>query len=137
MIDPSLALQKLIRTRLTASSALTALVPATSIRDLNRLPDAYPLIQISADTTNYPREFESWHSEVFASLHIWTKEDGSIAARQIAGAIVEALRERPWTADDHEVITLNVRSARYMRDPEGEHCHAVLTVRAILQEMVS
>ena len=135
MIDSSLSLQKCIRSRLIAFAPLTALVAASSIVDQNRLPDNYPLVQIGAGSAIYGREFESFHDSQFLDIHVWCRESGLEQAKRVTAAIRAALKDRPWVADGFQVHSLSTQTGRFLRDPTGEHSHAVLSVLAIMSEL--
>ncbi len=135
MIDSSLSLQKTIRARLIAFAPLTALVAASSIVDQNRLPDKFPLVQIGAGNSIYAREFESFHAVEYLDLHIWEKEPGLETAKRIGAAIRAALKLRPWVADGFHIHSLSTQTGRFLRDPTGEHSHAILSVLAIMTEL--
>lgn len=138
MSDPSLALQQLIRARLSASSDVTALVPATAIVDRNHRPEQFPGIIIGEGRATFADNVQdSYHDEAFADLHIWVKEDGLATGKAIARAVKDALSDGPWSVDSYRVINVRVVNARYMRDPNGQFSHVVLSVAAILIEVVS
>lgn len=135
MTEPSLALQKTIRARLVAEPTVTALVPAENILDRNHRPERFPLIGIGEGTCVFADSLDTFHDRVFADIHIWTTEEGLFGAKTITGAVRAALADRPWTVDGHRCAALRVTGVRFMRDPDGEHAHAVITVDAILQRL--
>ena len=137
MTDPSLALQKAIRTRLIASPAVIALVPAGAIFDRSARPEAFPCIIIGEGTTLFGDNFDSFYDRHTADLHLWEKESGLTKIKDIAGAVRSALEPRPWQIDGFLCPTFRVLTARYIRDPSGEHSHVVLTVEAFLQKVAA
>lgn len=138
MSDPSLALQKLIRARLSADAATTALVPATSILDRNHRPEQFPAIIIGEGQAIFGDMVQdSYHDEAFADLHIWVEEVGLAGGKAIAGAVVAALRAGPWDVDGYVAVNVRPVGAKYMRDPDGMFSHTVVTVQAILMESAS
>lgn len=134
-MEPSLALQLAIRARLVASTAVTALVPAASIRDANGLPSIFPCILIGESQTVPGGDVARTRHEVFADLHIWQKETSLAFSKQVSGAIRAALADSRWTAAGLHVADLTVTSSRFLRDPGGAHSHAVLSLSAIVQEV--
>jgi hypothetical protein len=74
---------------------------------------------------------------VTATVHIWTEETALVKAKEIAGSVRKALREAPWSVADHICHGITVSDARFLRDPDGEHGHAVITIDAILQERIA
>jgi hypothetical protein len=137
MSDPSLALQALIRARLSASAEVTALVPATAIVDRNHRPEQFRIV-IGEGRANFADNVQdSYHDQAFADLHIWVKETGLAGGKAIAGAVKDALSDGPWSVDGYRAINVRVVNARYMRDPDGQFSHTVLSIEALLIEVVS
>src|SRR5262245_17770121 len=128
MSDPALALQKTIRDRLIASPALVDLCPTDAILDRSGRPELDTCILIADSSTL----FHLFHAKTYAEFHIWVSEEGLTGAKEIGGAIQDALKARPWNAPGYYVSHLQVISSRYMRDPDG-FSHGVVTVEAIVQ----
>jgi hypothetical protein len=140
MSDPSLALQKLIYARLSSDAGVTALVPATSILDRNHRPEQFPGIIIGAGQAIYGDNVQdSYHDTAFCDVHIWVSEVGLSAAKAIAGAVKDAIRTGPWSVDGYRAVNVRPVNARYMRDPDtnGQFSHTVITIEALLIEVVS
>ncbi len=129
-MEPSLELQKAIRGRLVASSSVTSLVPATSILDRNARPVPDPAIIIGEGQTVPDDGLSRSRHQVFADLHIWKTEPGLVGAKQIAGAIRAALADTFWNIAGLHVVDLHISSSRFLRDPDGQHSHAVITIAA-------
>jgi len=137
MSDPSLALQKLIRARLSADAGVTALVPATSILDRNHRPEQFPSLIIGEGQAIFADNVQNtYHDQAFCDIHIWVSEVGLSAAKAIAGAVKDAIRTGPWSVDGYRAVNVRTVSGRYMRDPDGMFSHTVLTVQALLIEVV-
>jgi hypothetical protein len=136
-MDPSLAIQKTIRTRLTGSEAVTMLVPADAIIDAHDRPEASACIQIGEGQADLPDDYETFFATAYADLHIWVREPGLTTAKSIAGAIHSALKARPWSVEAFTCHALTVTGTRFFRDPSGEHSHGIVTVQAVLQELPS
>lgn len=134
MTEPSLAIQTLLYARLIADPAVTTLVPVANISDRSSLPTVFPSIIIGEGVTLYSDRYDSFHEAVSATVHVWTEETGLVQAKEIAGAVRAALRDAPWATADHTCHGVTMSSGRFLRDPSGEHGHAVLHVDAILQE---
>ena len=136
MTEPSLALQTAIRDRLTSTPAVTNLVSPAHIRDGGVNPEQMPSILFGTPQTVLAGHVGNWRSAwVYIDLHIWAFEQGTEAVRQIGRAIDKALAAS-FEVPGYELIPGNftVESLRAMRDPDGEHGHGVLTVRALLGE---
>lgn len=137
MTEPSLDLQKAIRARLVATSAVTALVPAAHVLDKNSRPEVYPSVIVGEGQTVMGDGLARNRSTVFADLHIWQTEPGLAQAKAIAGAVRQAFIAPLWTLDNHHVADLFITASRFMRDPDGIHSHAVVNIEAQLVERVS
>ena len=140
MADPSLALQAMIRARLIADAATTALVSATNILDRNHRPEQFPAIIIGEGQALMADNINSFHDDAFADVHIWAQEVGFETGKSIAGAVKSALQNGPWVIDCYRAINVRTASARYLRDPElgvGPISHVVLTIEAIVIEVVA
>lgn len=133
-MEPSLALQALIRAQLVASPGVVALVPTASILDRNSRPETFPLILIGEGQTMPDAGLDRTRHEVFSDLHVWTKETGLAQAKTIVGAVRVALATFPRAVDGLHVTDLRIASARFMRDPDGLHAHAVVSVVALVKE---
>lgn len=69
-------------------------------------------------------------------LHVWKKEPGLAGVKAIAGAVRAALREWGIAADTpFHIGDCRVSHMRYLRDPDGETSHAVVTVEALVAEL--
>lgn len=135
-MSADLALQKAVRLRLVGSPSVTALVPAGSILDRNARPAPDPAIILgegqSVDDSRVARNVQ----RVYMDLHIWKKEPSTAGVKAIAGAVRGAMRTfQPGTFDGYHFGDCLVSGCRYLRDPDGETSHAVLTVEAIVSEV--
>jgi len=74
---------------------------------------------------------------VVMDVHVWQKEPSTAGAKAIAGAIEAALRTRLALDDGFHCGDVRVARCRFLRDPDGETAHAVVTVEAIVQEDLS
>ncbi|WP_314945905.1 DUF3168 domain-containing protein [Bradyrhizobium cosmicum] len=132
--DPSLALQKAIRTRLIASPELMALVQAEHVMDANGRPEIMPAVYIGEGQTIFRR----WDTTTHATLHVWFQEPGLVQCKEAVSAIVAALRVDAQAAgvlpiDGFTVHDMQITQTRYMRDPHGSYSHGIVTVAAIVQ----
>lgn len=137
--DPSLALQKAIRTRLAASPDVLALIPAGNILDTNGRPEVVPSILIGEGQTVMRR----FNSTSYGTIHAWIAEPGLVQAKQLGSAIVDALKfdaeiERAVLhLDGFDCHDLAVTNLQYMRDPHADYSHAIVTVAGIMKERTS
>jgi hypothetical protein len=127
MIEPSLACQQYIATRLKASAAVTSLVPAAAIFDRNSRPEVFPCVIIGEGQTIDQSGDCIVAAEVYLDVDVWTKEPGLAACKTLAGAIMRELR---GFESEYQGVVLSITSqdARYLRDPSGEHGHGVISL---------
>lgn len=133
-MEPSLELQKLIRSRLVATSAVTALVPASSIVDRSGIPNVFPSVLIGDGQTVTDDGLSRNRHVAHSDLHIWAKETGLVGAKQIAGAIRAALADGIWTVPGLHIADLYVTDSRFLRDPGGQHSHGIISLQAFIVE---
>jgi hypothetical protein len=133
MSDPALAVQKSYVARLVAQ------IPAVAGRVHDRAPQdvAFPWVQIGdiqlvEDGAGCLDAFE-----VTITLHVWSRDIGSVEARQIAGSVRAALHE--WLpdllGDGFRCVEAMHRDTRTLPDPDGITSHSVLTFRLLIDRM--
>lgn len=130
-----LVAQKAIAARLSATTAVTALCPATNILDRNERPNPSPAIIIGEGQTLPHGDIARKAWNVFLDLHIWKKEIGTSGVKAIAGAIVTALQSSRLALDSgYSCGDCHVPQRRFLRDPSGDLSHAVVTVELLISE---
>lgn len=132
--DPSLALQKAIRSRLIASPELMALIQADHVLDANGRPEIMPAIYVGEAQTIFRR----WDATSHATLHVWFAEPGLVQCKEAVSTIVAALRidaqaDGVLPIDGFTVHDMQATQTRYLRDPHGPFSHGVVTVAAIVK----
>ncbi|MBV2144408.1 DUF3168 domain-containing protein [Falsochrobactrum sp. TDYN1] len=131
-----LALQKAIRARLTATQEVTALVPAANIIDRNARPNPDPSIILGEDQGVDAEFIQRNVVRVFHTIHVWKKEENLVGVKAIAGAIRNAISQsRFGPAGGFHFADCYVSQMRFLRDPDGETSHGVVTVQALVQEV--
>lgn len=128
------ALQTAIRLRLVATSAVTTLVPVTSILDINQRPAPTPSIIIGEGQSVEGDRTDRRDQRVFLTLHIWKKEPGLVGVKDIAGTVRKALHSARLTVTGWNCGDCRVSDMRFLRDPDGETAHGVVTVEALMVE---
>lgn len=131
-----LAIQKAIYKRLTTTSEVLSLVPLTNILDRNQLPKVDPLILIGNDQlVEDGSDVRRCIWRVFSTLDIWKVENGLTGSKAISGAIRQAIRnEKPELDTGYHCVDWYVSTTRFLRDPDGEHSHGVLTIESLVLE---
>jgi hypothetical protein len=138
MIEPVLALQTAIRTRLLNKPEVTALVPADYIRAGSTRPDKTACITMSDGNTtlhgnDYTSQSAAW---VYLDLHIWTLNAGQDAAKEITGTVAAALSKYNLPIDGGYCDHFEVTGTRFPRDPDPAYGHGVLSVEALIRWVV-
>jgi hypothetical protein len=132
----SLAVQKALRAELVASSELTALVPGANILDRNSRPAPDPSIIIGEDQVVDEGRIARNVWRVYATLHVWKKETGLTGVKAIAGAVRTAMGcRRLHPVDGYHCGDCLVSSERFLRDPDGETAHGIVTVEILVSEV--
>lgn len=137
-MEASLAFQKALAARLKGgdgvSVAVRKLVPHENISDRQGLPSRFPSVNIGEAQTVPPGlDWDRTFMRVYSTVHVWARDGALVEAKQIAGAIGEALRPALGLVDGYRVVDLEM-DARFLRDPDGMTGHGVVTVEALLQE---
>lgn len=136
-MSADLAVQKAIRARLVSTSAVTDLVPATSILDRNSTPAPRPGIVIGdAQEVDEGSSLGRTRTRIFHTLHIWKTEPSREGVKIIAGAVRAAIRSaRLDLGSEYHCADWRVSNVRTMSDPDGETSHAVMVVDCLAQEV--
>lgn len=133
----ALALQKAMRGRLTAFPAVTALVHPKDIVDRHGAPVTFPCIMLGEDQeVDAEVTLARRHVRIFATLHVWDRSTSTVGVKRIAGAVRDALHDAPLELNEGRLVDLRHTATRYLRDPDGETAHAVVTVEALIEEAI-
>ncbi|HVA17799.1 MAG TPA: DUF3168 domain-containing protein [Candidatus Dormibacteraeota bacterium] len=133
-MSASLAFQQAARGILVADSGVSALVPAANILDANFEPEAFPRVQIGEDLELPADDVVNRYTKLNSTFHIWTREPGLAVSKAIAGAVRKALVLTSWTQNDYVCIRTMLVSVRYLRDPDGQTAHGVITFESLIQD---
>ncbi|MER9702666.1 DUF3168 domain-containing protein [Mesorhizobium sp. M0204] len=139
MLEPTVAVQTAIRSRLLDQAYVMALVPRDNVRADRIRPDKTPAVLIGNGTTvlhgdDYTAQRAAW---VYLDIHIWTLDQGQDATKEIAFAVCNALDSKSKLQIeggycDHFKVTRAV----YPRDPDPRFGHGVLSVEALIRWIV-
>jgi len=129
MADPAAAFHAAEDAALRGSAALAALFPGGVVRVYSTVPQNAPLpfIRIGDDQIIEDSDECASGSEIFATVHVWTKPDPPSVqlGRQIAGVIRETLAPDLAIAG-FDTVLARFQDTRLLTDPDGSS-HAVLT----------
>lgn len=132
MSDPALTLQKAIRDKLLASGDVVALV-GQRIYDRVPMDAVYPYISIGPAQT-FADDAECIEGfEVFQQIDVWSQKPGFPEEKEIAGAVRSAIHRIDLSLDGFELIEIEHRVTRHMRDPDGLTSHAAIELRAMVE----
>ena len=134
-MSAALATQSAQRGLLVGSSAVTALVPADSILDTGTRPEGFPRIIVGEDQELPADEVVGRYTTIFSTLHIWSHGDGLAGAKAIAGVVRSALHMSLWQRDGYRCIDAKFQNARYVRDPDGETAHGIVTIQSVVEAL--
>jgi hypothetical protein len=134
-MSASLAFQMAARRALIADAGLTALVPSDNVLDANGRPDADPRVILGEDQELPGDDVVGRYTELFATMHVWSKEQGVKRAKLIVSAMRRVLNGQRWNDGSYRCLDTRFQSARFLRDPDGESTHGVVTFKAVLEQM--
>lgn len=133
-MSASLAFQLASRAILIANSAVTALIPADNIVDANGRPEIFPRVNMGEDQELPADDVVGRYTRLLSTMHVWVQEPGLEGAKTIAGAIRKALILQTWTQNGFSCLDTRLQSARYLRDPNGQTSHGVITFQALIED---
>lgn len=137
-MSADLAVHNAIRDRLIGTLAVTALVPAASILDVNQRPAPVPSIIIGEGMAMEGDRIDRRDQRVILDLHVWKKEPGLKGVKAIAGAIRAAINVSRFAhISGYHFADCRVTRTRFMRDRDDETAHGVVTVEALVNEVTT
>ena len=133
---PELEVQKAILQRLNRNQDVINLVPASNILDTNQRPAPRPAIILGeSQSVDEGADLQRTRTRIFHTLHIWVREPSLERSKAIAGSIRAAMRlGRLALPVGLHCADLLVSSQRFLRDPDGEHSHGVVTLEILVTE---
>ncbi|ANV22846.1 DUF3168 domain-containing protein [Agrobacterium pusense] len=136
-MSAELALQKAIRARLVENATVAVLVPAANILDRNERPNPRPSIVIGeGQSVDEGDSIARTLTRVYMDLHVWVEEPSTEISKRIAGAIRKAVNgPRFQPVDGFHFADCRIRGSRFLRDPDGQTSHAIVTIDALVQEV--
>lgn len=130
-----LELQKALRARLATSPGVTALVPEGNILDRNARPAPDPSIVLGEDQIIEGDDIARHQLRIVSTIHVWKKEPSLAGVKDIGGRMRSAIHSaRLEMGGGLHCSDCRVSSMRFLRDPDGETSHGVVTVESVVQE---
>lgn len=137
MIEPSVALQTALRTKLINDPAVMALVTPNNVRAGSTRPDKTPCVILAGGQTQYlGRAAGGQHlAQINLDAHIWAIEDGADTAKAIGWAVSQALIAMPDIQSGFEIDSLDQPRMIWLRDvqPELSYTHGLLEIEAVIR----
>lgn len=133
--EPSLELQGAIVTALKANAAVDALI-GDRIYDEPPAAPTFPYVTVGDDQVLQAHAHcIEGSTEIFSTLHAWSRSGGKVQAKKIAGAVVVALNFAELTLNNgYRLVLLEHDSTQYLIDPDGLTAHAVIVFHAFVDE---
>lgn len=135
-MSANLALQKAIRARLVATSAVTDLVPPPNILDRHARPAPDPSIVLGEDQALEGDDLARNQENIISTIHLWKKELSTVGVKAIAGALRDAIHSgRLQLEAGFHCADCHVSSMRFLRDPDGETSHGIVTLDSLMETL--
>ncbi len=134
-MSADLAVVAAMRAAFVASGAVMALCPAANILDIHDAALPEPAIVLGDVQELLRRSSGNRNSaDLVATLHLWKSERSFEGCKRLKAALADALRmsPRPTLEAGYHLADWRVVSARYLRDPDGQKSHGVVTVEALV-----
>jgi len=134
MSEPSLALQRGIYSALASASAVNGLI-SNRVYDRVTSDAPFPYVRIGIDqTVAEDQDCVEECVEVFAQVDVFSRSQGKVEAKNIAGAIVRALNAGTISIEpEYTLQDFRHADTRFLDDPDGLSTHAVLSFRALIE----
>lgn len=135
MSEPSLELQGAIVAKLKADAAVTALIAGRVVDRVDPgLPKPYVVVGDDQVISAHADCLDG-STEVFATLHAWSGLPGKRECKQVAGAVVAALNQKPMTVNGYRLVSIEHDSTAHLLDPDGVTSHSVIVFHAFVDEL--
>jgi hypothetical protein len=95
----------------------------------------FPYVRIGTDQSVAEAQDCAEESvEVFAQVDVFSRTQGKIEAKNIAGAIVRALKPENMSIESgYELQEFHHADTRFVDDPDGLSTHAIISFRALVE----
>lgn len=138
MTSPSFELQSAVITRLRGDDGVISFV-GQKVYDLAPAdPNGVPSVETpyismgpSDETSDDAECIDGF--EITFQIDVWSRERGYHEARKIADAVRRALVIE-LSLSTNALVTMEHRTTRYLREPDGVTSHAAMTFTAIVEQ---
>ena len=130
-----LEVQKALRTRLISNAGVIANVPAEHIIDSSATRLRPAIILGESQSIDEGSSLKRSHTRIYHTLHLWAREASTQAVKAMAASVALAIRDgRLSLPAPLHCADLRVSNQRFLRDPDGEHSHGVVTLDILVAE---
>lgn len=129
----SWALQKSIHAVLMEDAAVLAALGGPRVYDHVPRGASYPYLTFGQMTVRDWSTGSEASDEHIVTLHVWSKAAGREETQDIIGAVRAALHDRSLALDDHRLINLRHEFSETRREPDGQHFHGIVRLRAVTE----
>lgn len=126
LLTGSSALADLVGTRIYDDAPQSVTFPWLEIGDGQIVPD-----DTSASDDSSPEVTGDSGVSDFYDLHIWSRYAGKKEIRQISDVLHSLLHEANLTIEGRASALCWIRSERFLRDPDGQTRHSVVSIEII------
>ena len=103
--------------------------------DRSGRPERFPCILLGEEQeTNADLFLDGDESRAFVTLHVWGRDGSLVGVQKITHAIRKALKHGLLSLEVGVCLDLRFESARFLRDPDGETSHAIVTFESLISE---
>lgn len=127
--------QRAIRARLVSEPAVIARVPAANIVDTGDTRLRPAIILGESQSVDEGTSLKRAHTRIYHTLHLWARESSTESVKATGAAVARAIRTgRLILPEGLHCADMRVSGQRFLRDPDGEHSHGVLTLNILVTE---
>lgn len=132
--DSQWALQQAVLTALTGDAALQALI-GNPARVYDAVPPdpTYPYVVIGEGNAADWDTKDSDGMDQVMTIHAWSRYRGLKEAKQIMGAVLDALDQQALAVTGHTLVQLRFEFSDVLMDPDGLTRHGVQRFRALTE----
>ncbi len=135
-INPAWDLQSALWQRLTANSALLAILGGPRLYDDVPQTTSFPFVTLGDIRSNdWSTQTQKGH-EHFLTLHAWSRAKGRKQVQAILQALEAALDDAALVLQSHRLITFRLVFWDARREPDGETYHGLMRFRAVTEPVV-
>jgi len=127
------ALQAAIHQVLTADAPLAALLGGPKVYDRVPAGAGLPYVTLGDGVASDWSTGTETGTEHLLRFHVWARDGGRKAIRDVAAAIHAALHDADLALAQGHLVNLRFTTARVLADPDGETWHGVLDYRAVTE----